>query len=595
MIEAPLKDEPASFVVLTGSLLEKTGTGLTLKASDGVLKQIHVSRVTRVGERKKTDLSQFQPGDEIEVAGELESDGSIAAVSVQKNAPIQWSEYDVSITGTVKSVTGSEVTVVLASGREVKVSADTNTRNWDSYPTRSNEIRPGQQVAVRGKLNPDSSIAASAIEVQNKVQADWRQDYQVTVSGTVQSKTDREATIALPSGREIKISLKGSLRSEESFPIPEIPIRQPVFVTGTLNPDGSVTASTIEKRLPQNPIPDLQRQLDELKRTEDEGIMKRWFSVQLLVDNCKGVDLFFYVRFEGQFSDLHYAKKFDAAAMMSSPRSEDYRTIATGDKYEELTVSDLVPERRIMVFHTIARREENDAVYIAVKDPRSIGDAACGIKPVFFTWTGRITGEKILLTSKRPFAWLRHFQISLNASNTLPIEPKYDKQFLADLANFSAEQSKGLCDHGVCGTEDAHLYTLRHPIANSSEFKEFDSYDLSGADLEGRDGIKDIDRSACAAKCESNDRCKAYTYDKWNKRCYPKSYGGTLRLSAREISAVRSELGVPGRSSNRIEMKQYPNKAFPYDPGNIEATNDAASTEECEERCLKSEVCVAFT
>jgi hypothetical protein len=121
------------------------------------------------------------------------------------------------------------------------------------------------------------------------------------------------------------------------------------------------------------------------------------------------------------------------------------------------------------------------------------------------------------------------------------------------------------------------------------KFNTFDSGDIQGKDL-GK--LPAASAQDCAAACRDNPACRAYSYDKWNHICIPKSSVGALRLEPRAISGVIQGAPNPKLATSRIIMERYRAKAF---PGAGYKSPNAGKPQDCEDICRRDEACVAYT
>lgn len=213
--------------------------------------------------------------------------------------------------------------------------------------------------------------------------------------------------------------------------------------------------------------------------TEDIGIVRRWFSGQVTIEGCPTVDFALYARWEGLLdvpkgADSNRAKPFDTTKPedITLINGVTYVTwLRMGDRFgfpKEAKLSaiaglgDTIGVEQIKSFQGVSRSSGDWSIYIAAVDPASIGTRECSMKPAYFGWGSGSFGEEIVLTEKRPFAWLRRFAMKADGSLTLDKPPKLDEEFKKKLEAFSQEQSAKLCqEKSICGTEDAHLFQLK--------------------------------------------------------------------------------------------------------------------------------------
>ncbi len=127
------------------------------------------------------------------------------------------------------------------------------------------------------------------------------------------------------------------------------------------------------------------------------------------------------------------------------------------------------------------------------------------------------------------------------------------------------------------------------PPSKPVSFKTFDNADMMGGDIQF---IKDINLDDCTAACRSDPKCRAYSYDKWNRSCYPKSEMHSLTLTARSLTAIRDDQPEPARSTIEVGIEHFHNRAFARQeqPKKLVSTADA-----CEAGCQSADWCVAYT
>lgn len=227
----------------------------------------------------------------------------------------------------------------------------------------------------------------------------------------------------------------------------------------------------------------LSREVESLRqranRSEDPALVIRWFSVGLAMPECSDIEFSLYVRWEGPLRNgqtgvaMPEARKFDAGL-------PEQRTALLGHRYFDLGAkgdTGVLGERALQeggfgalartqtqfkMFYAVSRVPGNYSVYVAAKDPQAFRRRECAVYPFYLTWAGPTLGQKVVLTQKRPFAWLRRFRINKDGTNTLGIDPKDDSEFVQELDAFSKAQSENLCrERKICDTEDAQNFALR--------------------------------------------------------------------------------------------------------------------------------------
>jgi hypothetical protein len=128
------------------------------------------------------------------------------------------------------------------------------------------------------------------------------------------------------------------------------------------------------------------------------------------------------------------------------------------------------------------------------------------------------------------------------------------------------------------------------PVAVSKgEFKTYDNWDISGADLRT---VKRVDHAKCVAACRSDERCRAYSYDKWNRWCFLKSGIGSLLLDPSSSTGVRGATGEPAVSELAPRLDRRSAKKF---SGQEYRTAAGPSAESCETMCQQDTKCLGYT
>ena len=118
-------------------------------------------------------------------------------------------------------------------------------------------------------------------------------------------------------------------------------------------------------------------------------------------------------------------------------------------------------------------------------------------------------------------------------------------------------------------------------------FAAYPSRDMEGGDYQRERGIS-LDQ--CEDRCKRDSRCRAFSYDMWNRFCFLKSSINPLRLEPRNITSVRPGITVTNDDREPV-IQRRSQKAFPNDPY-LQA--NAQSYEDCSQRCLKDKRCEAF-
>jgi hypothetical protein len=119
--------------------------------------------------------------------------------------------------------------------------------------------------------------------------------------------------------------------------------------------------------------------------------------------------------------------------------------------------------------------------------------------------------------------------------------------------------------------------------------------DIYGQDIvqpDGRVFIPDLNINACAAQCEHNKLCEAFSFDRWTNRCYLKNKIANPLLDARSISAVKKPSKLPEISTAPSVIDRTPNYRFHGKPS---ARKKASNFQECKAICEGDRNCVAVS
>lgn len=141
-----------------GSVTGLTATGFTLKSRDGSSWTITVTGSTKYALGPNSGAkSDVKVGSTVNVAGTQGSGNTLTALSVQIKLP--------SVAGTVKSVSGSTISVTRRDGTVATIHVGSGTTYrvpGVTTPTLAN-ITVGMQILVQGTLNSDGSFNAVAV------------------------------------------------------------------------------------------------------------------------------------------------------------------------------------------------------------------------------------------------------------------------------------------------------------------------------------------------------------------------------------------------------------------------------------------------
>jgi cell division protein FtsB len=355
---------------------------------------------------------------------------------------------------------------------------------------------------------------------------------------------------------------------------------------------------------------ELLRQQIRQHQTEDKNIMKRWFGVLLVTKGCRSAEPELYVRWEGKLVSFETEEpmpdplEFDASNVTNKTALSGHRYFEVGDgpQIGPIIESVLRPMNgtglealnknglHAKLFYGAGRRSGSWSIYAGLSDPSAQADNECTIYPIYLSSQGLVPGEKIPMAQRRPYAWLRRFTLHHDGTTTLGTPPRADDKFKDDIAEFSNKQSQALCEKkSLCGTIDAHYAVLSSSSPNSgAEFTTYDSSDIYGGDFQK---IANSELKACADSCLSDARCKAYSFDKWNRVCFLKGHVGPLLLEPSSFTGVRAGIRIE-RATSAAEVEKRTNRAV---AGLMYASRSTTGADACQQLCANDAKCVSFS
>ncbi|WP_082070370.1 PAN domain-containing protein [Bradyrhizobium sp. LTSP885] len=129
----------------------------------------------------------------------------------------------------------------------------------------------------------------------------------------------------------------------------------------------------------------------------------------------------------------------------------------------------------------------------------------------------------------------------------------------------------------------------------SSTFATRDNRDIEGSDIQfsgGSLGVPGVDLGGCAKICGGLPSCVAFSFDRWNNRCFPKDKITGSLLDVRSMIAVKRPAELPTVSKNEAKMQPVRGKRF---HGTVLSEIDASTSDLCQSKCSTDLHCVGFT
>jgi hypothetical protein len=127
------------------------------------------------------------------------------------------------------------------------------------------------------------------------------------------------------------------------------------------------------------------------------------------------------------------------------------------------------------------------------------------------------------------------------------------------------------------------------PQPAAPSFNRFVNRDLTG-NADGTIPAGTIED--CESFCASNNSCVGYTYSRWARLCFLKSYVGELSMNARVTSGVKGTYGTPPASGSAVTFERFRQRGF-LTSGTRQTS--ATSVAGCENACWNWDACIAYT
>jgi len=128
-----------------------------------------------------------------------------------------------------------------------------------------------------------------------------------------------------------------------------------------------------------------------------------------------------------------------------------------------------------------------------------------------------------------------------------------------------------------------------------NSFAQRHNQDIYGHDIplsDGRVYISGVDINGCAAECGKMAACVAFSFDRWNDKCFLKDEVSNSIVDVRSTIAVKKPRQLPKVSTQQTEIQPVHRRQF---LGNIISGKQASDFSKCKSNCYEDENCIAFT
>jgi hypothetical protein len=149
----------------------------------------------------------------------------------------------------------------------------------------------------------------------------------------------------------------------------------------------------------------------------------------------------------------------------------------------------------------------------------------------------------------------------------------------------------------VAGSQAAKeaLQELSEQPPNVDNFTTRINRDIYGQDIPLRTGqifIPGIDLNACATECDKNTSCVAFSFDRWEGKCYLKRSVAPLLIDPRSTVGVKKPSNLPPEATMRPNVRSLRNRRFRSVPIDRKVASDFRA---CQSVCEGELRCVAFS
>ncbi len=220
----------AANVVITISKID--GSQLSLQTTDGWTRTIDASGATITKAGQTITLAGLKVGDEITFRETRQSDGSYKITAIQVLAP--------TASGTVKTVGSGSVTITQSDGtsKTLTLTGSTTYTEGGAKVTVS-ALVVGVRISAQGSVDSSGNFTATAITIAPS-----------SVQGTVASKTAATIVVTTAAGKTVTVDVssttKYSVSGVSSPTLASVAVGDRIMAEGTLNADGSLTATMVQ-------------------------------------------------------------------------------------------------------------------------------------------------------------------------------------------------------------------------------------------------------------------------------------------------------------------------------------------------------------
>ena len=166
-----------------------------------------------------------------------------------------------------------------------------------------------------------------------------------------------------------------------------------------------------------------------------------------------------------------------------------------------------------------------------LRGPSAQADNECTVYPIYLSSQGLVPGEGPNNTNGGRMHGCAALHSTTTGLRRLEHRPEQDDKFKDRRGKIINKQSQALCEkkYLYAGTIKSHYAVLSSSSPNSgADSRHMIVLILSGGDFQRI--CEFADRRHALTPCLSDARCKAYSFDKWNRVCFLKDHVGPLLL-----------------------------------------------------------------
>lgn len=218
------------------------GSSIDLKTDDGWTRTVTVTADTKISKGgQSAAIGDLKVGDRIVLRQKRNDDGTYTIVAITVPVPI--------VAGTVTAVGADSLTVKTRGGttRAISLTGSTTFKLGRADGTKA-DVKVGSVVVAAGTEGPNDAFTATSIRIEVRLSR---------VTGEVTAKTKDTITVKQRDGKSVTVRIaadtKFTLRGDSNPSLGDVAVGMNVSAVGTLNADGSLSASFVAAGKPKTP------------------------------------------------------------------------------------------------------------------------------------------------------------------------------------------------------------------------------------------------------------------------------------------------------------------------------------------------------